>query len=165
MTFIGDAVWANPRKPTNPTSGDQATSAASMPSGRFYDAEWAKQAREFKRLHPFCLGCAAIGERSATTIVDHVVPHRGDRAKFGDPNNRQPACDWHRSRRAQSTGPKGPVKRVEIGALRLDSPQAIALTRRKRPVPVAIDGWVTQGSRNPCGRGSGYRIGQPRTKT
>jgi 5-methylcytosine-specific restriction protein A len=111
--------------------------------GRFYDAAWAASAREFKRQHPFCLGCAAVGQRMPTTIVDHIVPHRGDRAKFNDPNNRQPACEWHHN--AIKPILEGQYERGEVGipALNLNSPEAVSLTKSKRRTAIGADGWLT----------------------
>lgn len=41
---------------------------------------------------PFCVECARRGERVRATVVDHIVPHRGDRALFSDPKNLQSLC-------------------------------------------------------------------------
>lgn len=44
---------------------------------------------------PFCRECAAQGERVWATVVDHVVPHRGDWQLFIDPANHQSLCKHH----------------------------------------------------------------------
>jgi hypothetical protein len=46
--------------------------------GRGYSSKWDRAAARFKRAHPHCLGCEAIGLKVATTVVDHVKPHHGD---------------------------------------------------------------------------------------
>ena len=42
---------------------------------------------------PFCRECARRGVRTWATVVDHVVPHRGDWQLFIDPANHQSLCE------------------------------------------------------------------------
>lgn len=109
---------------------------------RGYDSRWSAEAVAYKRQHPWCLGCAATGLRVATVVVDHIDPHRGDRAKFIDPNNRQPACDWHHRAIKPMLEARFEASEIGIEALRLDSPEAIALTKAKRREPIGADGWL-----------------------
>lgn len=62
---------------------------------RGYGARWDKASAGFKRMHPVCLGCEAVGRVTATFVVDHVVPHKGDMVSFWDSDLWQPACKWH----------------------------------------------------------------------
>jgi 5-methylcytosine-specific restriction protein A len=64
---------------------------------RGYGAAWDKASLGFRRAHPLCLGCEAIGLIEPATVTDHVKPHRGDMAVFWDSSMWQPACDWHHS--------------------------------------------------------------------
>lgn len=41
---------------------------------------------------PFCRECAKRGLRVRATDVDHIRPHRGDMALFGDPDNLESLC-------------------------------------------------------------------------
>ncbi len=41
---------------------------------------------------PFCRVCAARGVRTRATVVDHIVPHRGNWARFTDRGNLQSLC-------------------------------------------------------------------------
>ncbi len=41
---------------------------------------------------PFCRECAKAGRRVRATVVDHIVPHRGNWALFVDPANHQSLC-------------------------------------------------------------------------
>lgn len=41
---------------------------------------------------PFCRECAKAGRRVRATVVDHIVPHRGDWALFTDSANLQSLC-------------------------------------------------------------------------
>lgn len=52
------------------------------------DLRLAQLARE-----PFCRECARKGKRVYATVVDHVIPFRGDWAKFIDPSNHQSLCE------------------------------------------------------------------------
>lgn len=51
-------------------------------------------------LEPFCRYCAKHRVRTPATEVDHVVPHRGDWAKFTDRANLQSLC--HRCHSAKT---------------------------------------------------------------
>lgn len=54
---------------------------------RGYTREWEALRAEFLRLHPSCAFCGA-----SATVVDHVKPHRGDKALFWNWNNLQALC-------------------------------------------------------------------------
>ena len=55
---------------------------------------WTKQLRPAQLLRePFCRECAKRGDCTCATVVDHVVPFRGDWAKFVDPANHQSLCE------------------------------------------------------------------------
>lgn len=41
---------------------------------------------------PFCRVCLDRGFRTRATVVDHVIPFRGNWALFVDPNNHQSLC-------------------------------------------------------------------------
>lgn len=62
---------------------------------RGYVGQWDLASAVFKRKHPLCLGCEAVGRVVATEVTDHVEPHRGDMAKFWNGELWQPACRWH----------------------------------------------------------------------
>ena len=51
--------------------------------------------------HPLCVSCQAEGKLTAATVVDHIVPHRGDTKLFWDESNWQPLCKEHHD---QKTG-------------------------------------------------------------
>ncbi len=66
---------------------------------RGYTKEWSRYRRRFLREHPLCAACQSEGRLVPATVVDHIVPHRGDRALFWDPANHQPLCATHHSRK------------------------------------------------------------------
>ena len=49
--------------------------------------EWRKARAEFLARHRFCVECGA-----PATVVDHIVPHRGDPIIFWDRSRWQPMC-------------------------------------------------------------------------
>ncbi|MFR8915662.1 MAG: HNH endonuclease, partial [Oscillospiraceae bacterium] len=59
---------------------------------RGYDAKWRRARKRFLRSHPLCANCLSQGVLTPATVVDHIVPHRGDRALFWDEKNWQPLC-------------------------------------------------------------------------
>ncbi|WP_084570374.1 HNH endonuclease [Methylosinus sp. PW1] len=54
---------------------------------RGYGGDWRKARAEFLEAHPNCAHCGA-----PATVVDHIRPHKGDRALFWDRSNWQPLC-------------------------------------------------------------------------
>jgi 5-methylcytosine-specific restriction protein A len=95
---------------------------------RGYGGKWVAAIRVFKADHPLCLGCQAVDRYRVVTTVDHTIPHKGDLKLFWNRNNWQPSCGWHHNVVKQAL--EGQWSRGTIGddALRLDSPEAKALT-------------------------------------
>jgi 5-methylcytosine-specific restriction protein A len=106
---------------------------------RGYSSDWRARSTAFRKAHPLCLGCEAIGRIQPATLVDHIKPHRGDQALFWDEANWQPCCRWHHELKA-TLERKFELGLVGAAALRLDSPGAIALSRQ-RGTWIGDDGW------------------------
>lgn len=72
---------------------------------RGYDQRW-QQARVMYLAHnPLCVHCEHSGLVSSATVVDHVVPHRGDRFAFWDVSNWQALCGpCHAVKTARESG-------------------------------------------------------------
>lgn len=62
------------------------------PTERGYGTAWRKAREGFLRHHPLCAECDRQGRLSPATVVDHIVPHKGDRSLFWDHDNWQPLC-------------------------------------------------------------------------
>lgn len=61
---------------------------------------WTDELRPSQLLRePFCRECAKHGRRTPGVDVDHIEPHRGDWAKFTDPENLQTLCHGCHSRK------------------------------------------------------------------
>lgn len=65
-------------------------------TSRGYDSRWRKARLGYLRAHPLCVECERNGRVTAATVVDHIVPHKGDKALFWDSeNNWQSMCKPH----------------------------------------------------------------------
>ena len=63
---------------------------------RGYGGKWRNARARFLRKHPLCVKCRENGKLTPATVVDHIIPHRGDPVLFWDENNWQPLCrDCH----------------------------------------------------------------------
>lgn len=59
---------------------------------RGYDSRWRKASKRFLKVNLLCKHCEREGKITAATVVDHIIPHRGDKVLFWDENNWQPLC-------------------------------------------------------------------------
>ncbi|TCT14593.1 5-methylcytosine-specific restriction protein A [Natranaerovirga pectinivora] len=61
-------------------------------SERGYDSRWRKARSRFLKVNPFCVKCKDDGKLTEATVVDHIIPHRGDKLLFWDESNWQALC-------------------------------------------------------------------------
>lgn len=61
-------------------------------SQRGYDNQWRKASKKYLREHPLCISCYKERKLTKATVVDHIIPHRGDEELFWDRSNWQPLC-------------------------------------------------------------------------
>lgn len=59
---------------------------------RGYGYKWQKYRERFLQANPLCVMCQSADVTTAASVVDHVVPHRGDHRLFWDPKNHQSLC-------------------------------------------------------------------------
>ncbi|MCG8670249.1 MAG: HNH endonuclease [Pseudomonadales bacterium] len=59
---------------------------------RGYNYRWKQARKRFLQQHPLCCKCLEEGHVVAATVVDHIVPHKGDQKLFWNRNNWQPLC-------------------------------------------------------------------------
>lgn len=69
------------------SDGRQQSSTA-----RGYGYAWQRAREGYLREHPLCDMHMQRGQVMRATVVDHKVPHRGDKALFWDKKNWQPLC-------------------------------------------------------------------------
>ncbi len=70
-------------------SGDRLRGGA---AARGYDGRWQKARAIFLKQHPLCAFCQAEGKIVPATVVDHIIPHRGDQRLFWDQTNWESLC-------------------------------------------------------------------------
>lgn len=115
---------------------------------RGYSARWDSAANGFKRHNPLCLGCQAVNRVSATEVVDHVVPHRGDMLIFWDRSKWQPACGWHHTVVKQRLERLFTAGKIGEADLWLNSEVAIRLSN---DLSAEGGGWVNSSSQTRSG--------------
>lgn len=76
-------------------------SAAKRGYGRRWQA--ARAAFLSRPEHANCVDCAAEGRTVFATVVDHVIPHKGDQRLFWDETNWAPRCKYHHDRKTATT--------------------------------------------------------------
>jgi 5-methylcytosine-specific restriction enzyme A len=59
---------------------------------RGYGPRWRRARAAYLAQHPLCAACQVLGRVVPATVVDHVVPHRGDAARFWDEANWAALC-------------------------------------------------------------------------
>jgi 5-methylcytosine-specific restriction protein A len=61
-------------------------------TARGYDRQWRKISKAYLNANPLCVRCKAEGKFVKATVVDHIIPHKGDRELFWDRSNWQSLC-------------------------------------------------------------------------
>lgn len=62
---------------------------------RSYDSRWRKAREGYLKAHPLCVHCLKENQYTPATVVDHIIPHKGDKKLFWDRNNWQSLCKRH----------------------------------------------------------------------
>ena len=62
---------------------------------RGYNRAWQKASKQFLTAHPLCTMCMKEERYTKATVVDHIIPHRGDEELFWDRSNWQSLCKRH----------------------------------------------------------------------
>lgn len=77
-------------------------------SQRGYNKRWERARGTFLRKHPLCAMHLKLGRYVAATVVDHIIPHRGDQTLFWDSSNWQALCETchnaHKQRQEKGGG-------------------------------------------------------------
>ena len=61
-------------------------------SKRGYDAIWRKARKSFLAKNPFCVRCMLTRKVTPSTVVDHIIPHKGNMKLFWGKSNWQALC-------------------------------------------------------------------------
>ena len=77
---------------------------------RGYDRRWQRYREQFLAQRPWCECDRCKGSYVPASVVDHIVPHKGNRELFWDPNNHQAmAKQCHDRKTAREDGGFGRV--------------------------------------------------------
>jgi len=77
---------------------------------RGYNYRWQRYRRAYLAAHPLCVLCLKKKPEVVreATVVDHIIPHRGDHRLFWDPANHQSLCkECHDIKTAKEDGAFG----------------------------------------------------------
>ena len=102
LTILKPRVQTIPgRLPTLGSSGWRTSDMSAAERG--YDHRWRKARDRYLRLHPLCVMCGqeTPSRTVVATVVDHKIPHRGDKTLFWDETNWQSLCAPHHSSHKQ----------------------------------------------------------------
>jgi 5-methylcytosine-specific restriction enzyme A len=80
---------------------DRARPSAAL---RGYGPHWRRARAAFLARHPLCAACRVLGRLVPATIVDHIVPHRGDQRLFWNETNWAPSCKACHDRKTAHEG-------------------------------------------------------------
>ncbi|MBN1224156.1 MAG: HNH endonuclease [Candidatus Aminicenantes bacterium] len=58
-------------------------------ANRGYGSKWRVARKEYLRRNPLCVECHGERILKAATVVDHIIPHKGDSGLFWDESNWQ----------------------------------------------------------------------------
>ncbi|MGC4075432.1 MAG: HNH endonuclease signature motif containing protein [Rubrivivax sp.] len=79
---------------------------------RGYSSKWERAREGYLRANPLCRTCQAQQLLELATVVDHIVPHKGDMGLFWDRTNWQPLCKpCHDAKTAIEDGGFGRARR------------------------------------------------------
>ena len=87
---------------------------------RGYGSRWQKARAGFLRSHPLCADHQKRGHIVEATVVDHIVPHRGDYELFWSRGNWQSLCKTCHDSAKQRIEKGGAVTGCDLSGLPLD---------------------------------------------
>jgi len=91
-----DSKYCEEHKKARAQQADERRGTAAE---RGYDSRWKKARLTYLRHNPLCVECLKSGSTVPATVVDHIVPHKGDQALFWDTDNWQSLCKYHHDKK------------------------------------------------------------------
>ena len=82
-------------KPEGYKPKKQSEEARPSSAKRGYGRRWRKERLDFLHDNPLCVECHKVGAYEAATVVDHIVPFRGNEELQWNRNNWQSLCKPH----------------------------------------------------------------------
>ncbi len=89
---IAPKAMPSPRVAFSPQAADRRSAAADAWRKLYWTPFWRSLRKAQLTKQPLCERCLKAGAIVAATVVNHVKPHKGDRALFEDPSNLQSMC-------------------------------------------------------------------------
>ncbi|WP_211750361.1 HNH endonuclease signature motif containing protein [Paenibacillus sp. Marseille-Q4541] len=84
---------------------------------RGYGSKWRASRLEHLGRHPLCVRCLDKGIPIAATVVDHIIPHRGNQKLFWNRKNWQSLCKTcHDTKTVQEDGGFGNGRTNQSGS-------------------------------------------------
>lgn len=85
-------------------------------SERGYTYQWRKYRQQYLRAHPLCVLCMTRHVVTPATVVDHIIPHKGNMTLFWDDKNHQGLCESCHNRKtlAEDMG-SWPTQQLSMG--------------------------------------------------
>ena len=105
------APWAPKRTKAERQQDADKTRRKRHPWRNWYKlAAWKKIRKQRLQADPLCVMCLAEGVTRAASVVDHVVPHKGERELFFSYANTQSLCETHHNRDKQRMEARGEIE-------------------------------------------------------
>ena len=80
-----------------------------------YNHQWKKIRAMFLKENPLCVECNRKGKLTPANVVDHIIPHKGDKDIFWDYNNYAALCKpCHDSKTAKEDGAFGNKVKAKV---------------------------------------------------
>ena len=97
--------WSTGARAAASGTGGEIELGRPSAAARGYDSRWRAARKRYLSAHPLCVAFLEIGRPRVATVVDHVVPHKGDDRLFWDESNWQSLCrHCHAVKTAKSDG-------------------------------------------------------------
>ncbi|MDC8446445.1 MAG: HNH endonuclease [Nitrosomonas sp.] len=87
---------------------------------RGYGYRWQRARDGYLRKHPLCVYHEKRGQIVAATVVDHIIPHRGDMSLFWDSDNWQSLCKQCHDSIKQQQEKSGTINGCGVDGIPLD---------------------------------------------
>lgn len=87
---------------------------------RGYTTAWDKARLGHLKSHPLCVMCERSGRVTPATVVDHIIPHRGDQDLFWDRTNWASLCETHHNSEKKAYENRGYLAEVDAAGVPTD---------------------------------------------
>lgn len=91
LTSLKPPMQAQPSRLASVSSGSWRSTKATA-AQRGYGYKWQVARAGWLEANPLCVYCRRDGRATEGSVVDHIIPHRGDMKLFWDRSNWQTLC-------------------------------------------------------------------------